>query len=206
MNKIIFLAAMLGVVSGAYAGTAIVQLGAAAGAAVADTAVSAAPVPASDIKVNCNAYPAAPGCPAFCRHHHGYPGCSRYGKSSGSKKIEKASAGIPAVSACTCKNRKGGAAASHLTTEGKEKGRAITADPVSGVNEGRKNSGSVSARHGHGAGPDGPDEVGPEDGTGGDQGPAGGGPDDIDDGGGCGGAGSGGGGDDGPDGSGGVYF
>ena len=26
--------------------------------------------------VNCHAYPAAPGCPDFCRHHHGFPGCN----------------------------------------------------------------------------------------------------------------------------------
>ncbi|MCY2926372.1 MAG: hypothetical protein NT031_13215 [Planctomycetota bacterium] len=26
--------------------------------------------------VNCHAYPAAPGCPDFCHHHHGFPGCN----------------------------------------------------------------------------------------------------------------------------------
>jgi hypothetical protein len=25
--------------------------------------------------VDCHAYPGNPGCPAFCRHHHGFPGC-----------------------------------------------------------------------------------------------------------------------------------
>ncbi len=203
MNKIIIMAAMLGIASGAYAGTAVIQLGDTAGVQAADTVVSPAPLPVSDVKVNCSAYPAAPGCPSFCRHHHGYPGCSQYGKSTGPEKIKKVSADIPAVPSCACKSRKGGAATLPLTTEGEEKGDASPAEAVCGINDACKNAGGIAARHG--AGPDGPDEFGPEDGTGG-QGPTGGGPDDLYDGGGCGGVGSDGGGDYGPDGSGGVYF
>ncbi|MCX5790577.1 MAG: hypothetical protein NTX64_19085 [Elusimicrobia bacterium] len=33
-------------------------------------------VEALSVAVNCHAYPAAPGCPDFCRHHHGFPGCN----------------------------------------------------------------------------------------------------------------------------------
>ena len=33
-------------------------------------------VEALSVVVKCQAYPAAPGCPAFCRHHHGFPGCN----------------------------------------------------------------------------------------------------------------------------------
>jgi len=29
-------------------------------------------------KANCASYPAAPGCPLFCKDHHAYPGCPQY--------------------------------------------------------------------------------------------------------------------------------
>ena len=53
----------------------------------------------------CSAYPMNPGCPAWCHHHHGYPGCSPYRMTSLESEAEALSAVVkceayPAAPGC----------------------------------------------------------------------------------------------------------
>jgi hypothetical protein len=143
MKRIIILAAMLALTSGAYAGTSLGQLGDAAGDKAAAVAARTAPTPAPYAETRdcndasglpgcpgyCSIYPHPPECQEFCRQHPGSPDCAYYGKNySDPERMAKTSAGIPAVPAFTCKSKKGGTAALTLTTKGKEKGYTIVAD------------------------------------------------------------------------------